>query len=342
MKLTVIRATLRHLLRLGISTKSREEQLQFLRQSARLEESTAPYLMRGAMLLLSALVLLFILWATFTQIEEIAQAPGEVVPNGFVQIVQHYDGGMVKEILVREGSEVKAGDVVLKLDGAGAQEDLNKALIEKKGLEHAAGTAREMFAIQEKLKEQGVSSQVKYLEARQARDQAESALNQQKEVVTRLKGRVERLDVRAPVAGLVKGLKLNTIGEVVKPGDPLMEIVPTGETLVVEARIAPADVGHVAVGQPVKVKVSSFDYGRFGAVDGTLEFISATTFDGSNGEKHYRGRVTLKQTHVGNHEEMKILPGMTVQAGIITGKKSIMAYLLKPVQRALADGLNEK
>ncbi len=330
------------LFRLGLLAHSREEQLQFLRQSARLEESAAPYLVRGAMLALSTLVFLFIAWMMFTKIEEIAQAPGEVVPNGFVQIVQHYDGGIVKEILVREGGEVKAGDTLLKLDGAGAQQDLNKAQIELKGLEHAAATAREMFDIQESLKKQGVSSQVKYLETRQARDQAESELNQQKEVTKRLQDRVERLEVRAPVAGLVKGLKLNTIGEVVKPGDPLMEIVPTAETLVVEAHIPPADIGHVAVGQKVKVKVSSFDYGRFGAVDGTLEFISATTFDGANNEKYYRGRITLKQNHVGTHEEMKILPGMTVQAGIITGSKSVLGYLLKPVQRAMADALSEK
>ena len=121
-----------------------------------------------------------------------------------------------------------------------------------------------------------------------------------------------------------------------------MEIMPTGETLVVEARITSADIGYVAVGQPVKIKVSSFDYGRFGVVDGLLEFISATTFDGEHGGKYYRGRVTLKQNYVGTHTEMKIMPGMTVQAGIITGKKSVLTYLLKPVQRALEDGLSER
>jgi membrane fusion protein, adhesin transport system len=140
----------------------------------------------------------------------------------------------------------------------------------------------------------------------------------------------------------VKGLKVNTIGEVVKSGDPLMEILPTGETLVVEAHIAPADVGHVAVGQHVKVKVSSFDYGRFGGVDGTLDFITATTFEGTNGEKYYRGRITLAQNHVGTHTEMKIMPGMTVNAGIITGQKTILGYLLKPLQRAVQDSFSEK
>lgn len=324
------------------SSRSKEEQLQFLRQSARLEESSAPHVVRGGALLLSLLVFAFIAWASTAEIEEIAQAPGEVVPSGFVQIVQHFDGGIIKEITVEEGSKVEAGTVLLRLDGAGAQQELNKAIIQREGMQRTMQTAQEMFAIQEKLKKQGASSQVKYLEARQARDQTQSELEQQKEVVARLTGRVDRLEIRAPVSGLVKGLKVNTIGEVVKPGDPLMEIVPTAETLVVEARISPTDIGHVAVGQKVKVKVSSFDYGRFGGVEGQLDFITATTFDGTAGEKYYRGRIALSQNHVGSHTQFQIMPGMTVNAGIITGKKTILGYLLKPVQRALQDGFSEK
>jgi multidrug efflux pump subunit AcrA (membrane-fusion protein) len=322
--------------------KVREEQLQFLRQSARLEESATPYVVRGAMTTLSVLIFAFIGWAAIVEIEEIAQTQGEVVPSGFTQIVQHYDGGFVKEILVREGTKVFAGDVLLRLDGAGAQQDLNKARIEFEGLQRAAETADEMFTMQETLKKQGVALHVKYLETRRARDIAKSELNQQKEVIERLKDRVARLEVRAPVTGLVKGLKLNTIGEVVKPAEALMEIVPTAQTLVVETHISPSDVGHVSVGQPVKVKVSSYDSGRFGTVEGTLDFMTATTFENAKGGKYYRGRVNLKQAHVGTHSQMKLMPGMTVQAGIITGKKTILAYLLKPVQRALADSLSEK
>lgn len=325
-----------------ISARNREEQLQFLRQSARLEESSAPYFVRGVMFIFSVLVFLFLFWAAVAEVEEIAQASGEVVPSGFTQVIQHFDGGIVKEILVKEGSMVKEGDIVVRLDGAGAEEELRKAVIAQEGMENAAKTAEEMFAIQEKLKEQEVSSQVRYLEARQARDQAENDLKQQLEVVRRLKGRVERLEIKAPVSGWVKGMKLNTIGEVVKTGDPLLEIVPTEETLIVDAHISPSDIGHVEIGQKVKVKVSSFDYGRFGAVEGRLEFITATTFDGINGEKYYRGRISLMADHVGKHTEMKIQPGMIVNAGIITGKKTILDYLFKPVQRALQDGLTEK
>lgn len=326
----------------GRPLRRHEQQLRFLSHSARLEESAAPYAVRRTMLELSALVFLFIGWSLVAQIEEIAQAPGEVVPNGFTRIVQHYDGGIVKEIMVQEGSEVKAGAVLLKLDGAGAEEELNKALIAREGLKHAAATASELFSMQDKLRKQKIGLEMRYLQARQARELAESELAQQTEVIARLEERVKRLHIVAPITGLVKGMKINTIGAVIKPGDPLMEIVPTGETLVVEARISPSDIGHVAIGQKVKVKVSSFDYGRFGAIDGTLEFITATTFENHDGSKYYRGRIRLQQDHVGTHKEMKVQPGMTVQAGIITGRKSVFAYMLKPVQRAIEDGLSEK
>lgn len=323
-------------------SKAHEAQLQFLRLSARLEENTTPYFVRRTSLALSIFVLIFIGWASVTQVEEIAQAAGEVVPFGFTQIVQHFDGGIVKEIPVREGSYVKAGDVLLRLDGAGAEEELTKATISRDSLASQVKTAEELFHMQQDLKTKGVSSQVRFLTTKQAYTRAVSDLEEQKEVVRRLEERVKRLVILSPVTGLVKGIKVNTIGAVVRPGEPVMEIVPTDKTLVVEARLSPADVGNVVPGQPVKIKVSAFDFGRFGVIEGTLEFVTATTFTDESGAKYYRARIILNQDHVGTHAGMKVLPGMTVQAGIVTGKKTILEYLIKPVQRALKDALSER
>ncbi len=320
----------------------REAQLQFLRQSTRLEESTAPHLVRTTMILLSVAVLAFIAWTCFAKVEEITSAPGEIYPQGFSRVVQSFDGGIVKEIRVQDGAVVAPGQVLLVLDGAGAQEDLNRARIELQGLERSAATARKMFAIQETLKAQGVSSEVQYLQARQTLDQVENQRSQQAQIVDRLQGKVDRLVVKAPYAGVVKGLKLNTIGEVVNPADPLMEIVPTSDTLVVEARVSPADIGRVHAGEHVKLKVSSFDYGRYGTIGGQIESLSATTFTPpAGGEAYYRARILLDQTWVGKNRSHRVQPGMTVIAGIITGEKTILAYLLKPMQRAFESSLSE-
>ncbi len=322
--------------------QKREAQLQFLRQSTRLEESTAPHLVRTTMIMLSVAVLAFIAWTCFAQVEEITSAPGEVYPTGFSRVVQQFDGGIVKEIHVQDGASVVPGQVLLVLDGAGAQEDLNRARIELKGLDGTAATARKMFDIQETLKQQGVSSEVQYLQAKQSLDQIESQRSQQAQIVDRLQGKVDRLVVKAPYGGIVKGMKLNTIGEVVNPGDPLMEIVPTSDTLVVEARVSPADIGRVHVGEPVKLKISSFDYGRYGTIGGKIESLSATTFiPPTGGETYYRARVSLDQTWVGKNRSHKLQPGMTAIAGIITGHKSILAYLLKPMQRAFESSMTE-
>lgn len=323
-------------------THSQEEQLQFLRQSARLEESAAPINIRRTGLLIAALVWIFVLWGAITKIEEVAQAPGEIVPLGLSRIVQHYEGGIVADIKVLEGSLVAQGDLLLVLDGAGAIEELNRSRIALQGFERDVEVADELLGIQERLVLAGLAPKVRYLEAMQEFNQAQSLFEQEREVVARLKDRAHRLEIRAPVTGIVKGLAVNTIGEVVTSGASLMEILPIEEKLVVAIRIMTADMGHVTVGQSANVKVNSYDFGRYGVVPGKLVFISATTFVGANGEKFYRGRVELDRNYVGDREDLQVLPGMSVQAGIVTGEKTIIEYLLKPIQRAFESGLNER
>lgn len=183
----------------------------------------------------------------------------------------------------------------------------------------------------------------------QQRDQAHERLDQiihekaqNDEVFEKLKNRVGRLEVKSPTDGAVKGLALNTIGAVVQPGQVLMEIVPLDERLVVEVKIPPQHIGHVKAGQNVQVKFSSFDFSRYGFVKGTLEHISATTFQGANGERYYTGRVALDRHYVGGTPENSIVPGMTVMADIITGEKTVLDYLLKPIQVAMKTSFTER
>jgi len=183
----------------------------------------------------------------------------------------------------------------------------------------------------------------------QQRDQAHERLDQiiheksqNDEVLEKLNNRVKRLEVKAPTDGLVKGLALNTIGAVVRPGQVIMEIVPQDEQLVVEVKIPPQHIGHVRPGQNVQVKFSSYDFARYGFVMGRLEQISATTFQGENGERYYAGRVFLNRNYVGKQEDNTIVPGMTVMADIITGEKTVLDYLLKPIQVAMQTSFTER
>ena len=172
----------------------------------------------------------------------------------------------------------------------------------------------------------------------------ETELAQARENLAKRSNRVGRLLVRAPVMGYVKGLRLNTIGAVIPAGETLMEIVPAEEQLVVEARIMPQQVGRVEVGQQVQVKVDSYDYVRYGSIPATLESISAMTFtDEMRGEDYYKGRIKLSRNYAGpNSSANPVLPGMTVDADIVTGEKTVLGYLLKPIQRAMQNAMSEQ
>jgi len=161
--------------------------------------------------------------------------------------------------------------------------------------------------------------------------------------LAKLGDRVVRLEIKAPVQGIVKGLATRTVGGVVAPGDPIAEIVPIDDELVAEVRIQPRDVGHLKVGQEARVQVTTYDVARFGSVEGRLEQISASTFTDEEGNPFYRGIIALTQNYVGDRPGFNpILPGMVVDAAISTGSKSLIRYLLKPVYRSLDIAFSER
>lgn len=161
-------------------------------------------------------------------------------------------------------------------------------------------------------------------------------------VIEKFGNQIARLDIKSPVKGIVKGLEISK-GAVVGPGQKIMEIVPVDESLIAEVKINPSDIGNLNPGQDSIVKVSAYDFSRHGSIDGKLIYLSATTFTNKDGLTYYKGRIKLEKNHVGNNPNLNIvLPGMVVSADIITGEKTIVGYLLKPIQVALSTALREK
>lgn len=179
-------------------------------------------------------------------------------------------------------------------------------------------------------------------EDQQQLEQNRQELLETREVLESLQDRVDRLQIYAPVRGVVKGMHVNTVGAVVQPGELLLEILPMDAALVAQIKIQPDSIGYVKKGQRVKIKVSTFDFSRYGTVGGVLEHISATTFEDFDGSRFYRGRVVLDHTYVGGNPEREITPGMVIIADIITGKKTIMQYLLKPITVSLQTAFTER
>ena len=157
--------------------------------------------------------------------------------------------------------------------------------------------------------------------------------------------RVTRTDVRSPVRGIVKQIYVNTIGGTVKPGEPILDITPLDDTLLVEAAmpVKPQDVAFLRPGQDVMVKITAYDFSIYGGLDGKLEQISADTIEDKRGEFYYLVKVRTKKTALVYHNEvLPIIPGMMVQADILIGKKTVLQYMLKPILKAKQNALTER
>ncbi|CSB98429.1 secretion protein%2C HlyD family [Vibrio cholerae] len=134
---------------------------------------------------------------------------------------------------------------------------------------------------------------------------------------------------------------MNTVGGVIQPGMNIIEIVPTEDTLLVEAQIAPQDIVFLRPDLPAIVKFSAYDFTRYGGLEGTLEHISADTTQDEEGNSFYLVRVRTKETTLGHDQNLPIIPGMTASVDIITGKRTVLDYLLKPILSAQSNALRE-
>jgi adhesin transport system membrane fusion protein len=158
-----------------------------------------------------------------------------------------------------------------------------------------------------------------------------------------IEDRVSRTTVQSPVHGIIKQLKVNTIGGVVQPGSDLLEIVPLENNLLIEAKVRPQDVAFLRPGQKAMVKFSAYDYTIYGGLKAKLELISADTITDDKGNSFYLIQVRTDQNHLGSKEHpLLIIPGMIATVDIITGEKSVLDYLLKPVLKARTEALRER
>jgi adhesin transport system membrane fusion protein len=397
-------------------------------------------------------LIVFVLASAFIPLDEVTRADGKVIPSGQTQVVAHLYGGIVQDILVREGDEVKPGQVLLRIDNRDSQADFGETrarmaalgaraarlraeasesaevaipddiaaaspqaaalerqffrarreslVSELKGLEeqltqreqelkqqeaivsslekklaslraelgaaYRAGVANvgrlEMLRLQretkdaegelatERLKVPRIQSAI--LEARQKQtdrknvfvSEARRDLNDTESEITRLKEKLEKLtfdvktnEVKAPLRGIVKQLRVATKGGIVKPGEPLVEITPLDDTLVIEGRVRPNDIAFVRIGQHALVKITAYNYATYGGLDGNVVEISPDAIESPEkpGETYFRVKIRTTRSFLEpDGKKLPIGPGMTAQASIKIGSKTLLAYILKPLTKA--------
>lgn len=155
-----------------------------------------------------------------------------------------------------------------------------------------------------------------------------------------LQDKVKQADIKSPVRGTVKRLLVNTVGAVVQPGEEVVEVVPLDDTLILEVQITPKDIGFLRPGQPATVKFTAYDFSIYGGLEAEVSQIGADSVIDEKGNAFFRVRVRTLKPNMGPN--LPIIPGMVAQVDILTGKKTVLSYLLKPVLRAKANALTER
>lgn len=170
-------------------------------------------------------------------------------------------------------------------------------------------------------------------------NEAVATLQSLKESLTGLQDVVKQSEIRAPVSGTVQRLLVNTVGGVITPGSAVAELIPSDDLLLVEAKIPPKDIAFLKLGQPAVLRFSAYDYAIYGGMNATVQHISADTVTDDQDRTFYLVRLS---TAASDAAELDILPGMMVQVDIITGKRTVMQYLLNPLIRASSSALRER
>ncbi|WP_050466203.1 HlyD family type I secretion periplasmic adaptor subunit [Herbaspirillum chlorophenolicum] len=196
-------------------------------------------------------------------------------------------------------------------------------------------------AIAESQAKMGEASSRFRSDARTDMTAAETELARLQEEIKSRNDRVSRSEVKAPMDGVVNRVLINTIGGVVKPGDAIVEMTPSDDKLVIEARISPSDRAQLMVGARARVKVSAYDYGVYGAMDGVVTEVSADTVPEEKGERYYRVKIEVARGADELQRKLSLMPGMTATADMIVGRRTVWQYLMSPLSRFSQTALRE-
>lgn len=359
-----------------------------------------------------------VIWASFAKIDQVTRAKATVIASARTQEIQASEGGVLTELAVVEGQDVKEGQllVVLEEERAKAAVDnsasktaalkaklarLNSEIFDERlvftqdvknypeyvqnqtalynrrrqaineevaSLEKMLVLANKELSMNEPLLAYGDVSQADVIKLRRQVADIEAKINNkrnqyfeeaqaemtkaQEELdieLEQLRDRVQVLDEKrlmSPTEGKIKNINVTTIGGVVKPGEVIMQILPTSSDLVIDTKVSPADIAYVKEGQDATVKIDAYDYSIFGAMTGTVSYISPDTLmeqTPKGEEPYYRVLIVITGTEFkGREDKIVIKPGMTASVDIKAMERTVLSYLTKPITKTLSEGMGER
>jgi adhesin transport system membrane fusion protein len=321
----------------------RESDFAFANQVRAAAELRTP---RTSRMLLAAVILLLIsgtTWPHFAILDEVKRGQGRVIPSRQMQVLQSLEGGLVEAITVQEGDTVQKGQVLARIDNTKFSADLGEIRAKREAAANSLKLLSREVELTRKLYEQRVVPEIEMLRLQRQASDLSGQIAVFDETIKSAEDRVRRTEMRSPVYGIINKINVTTVGAVVQPGANLMDIVPLDDTLLVEGRLRPQDIAFIRPGQDAVVKLTAYDSSVFGSLKGKVERISADTIiddkskTGDKPESFYRVMVRTDKNYLGTQENpLPILPGMVATVEVLTGKKSVLDYLIKPA-RMLAD-----
>jgi adhesin transport system membrane fusion protein len=321
----------------------RESDFTFANQVRAAAELRTP---RTSRMLLAVVVLLLVTgttWAHFAILDEVKRGQGRVIPARQMQVLQSLEGGLVEEILIQEGDTVQKGQVLARIDNTKFSADLGEVKAKREAAVNSLKLLTREVELTRKLYEQKVVPEIEMLRLQRQASDLTGQIAVFDETIKSAEDRVRRAELRSPVYGIINKINVTTVGAVVQPGANLMDIVPLDDTLLVEGRLRPQDIAFIRPGQDAVVKLTAYDSSVFGSLKGKVERISADTIiddkskTGDKPESFYRVMVRTDKNYLGTQENpLPIIPGMVTTVEVLTGKKSVLDYLVKPA-RMLAD-----
>ena len=264
--------------------------------------------------------IIILVWANFATLEEVTKAQGRVVASSKIQVIQNLEGGIIKEILTKTGQSVSSGDPLIVFDSTKFESELSALVKEKKAAENNFDLLNEELEILQPLVDSGVESRMELIRLLQRISDAEAGLMKSEETLPILQDRLMRTTVIAPVDGIVNRLLVNTTGGVAQPGEPLLEIVPIDDDLIIEVEINPKDIAYVLPGQEAIIKLTAFDFSKFGSLNGEVITVGADTIQKEDGTIWYICQLAVEEngfTSLGKN--IQILPAMVAEADIVSG-----------------------
>ena len=394
---------------------------------------------------ITGISVIFLVWAYLAEFDQVVSAEAKVYPFSRLQTIEHFEGGRVSKIHVRQGDLVKAGDLLVSLSTLQSKSELNvqkdnvatlgirlarlgaeyegkpafavdervkkefplsyanelalfnerrrQRLAEIQGKkseveaarakqvasEFSAQSARQELEVMRQLVSKGLEPRLSLIRSEKSMSDAQAQLNtsqqeffraraqldgvvqeQQtailqelskvrseftsaRESVVVVADKADRTELRTPIDGTVNRVLVSTEGGTIKPGDTVVEIVPSDATIIVEASIAPADIGFIQVGQPALVKITAYDFSIFGSIEGVVDVVTADSITDEKGNQFYIVKINLQGAYLRTkNQNLKIIPGMTAQVDIVTGKRTALQYVFSPITRVLQESLREK